>query len=169
MNMKKNSTLTTTLYCTASALWRLLPHWPNIAPFTALALYTGSQKRSWTTLILPLIPLTITDLYFGLHTTMPFVYGSMLLIALLGSYLPNRSPITLAISTLASSALFFAITNLGTWLTSGLYPLTAGGLVTAYTLAIPFYQNALIGDLAFSTIFFGYAWLMEKKSEKALA
>ena len=165
---QKKPTLTIT-YMAVSALWRLIPHWPNMTPFTALALFSGSQHQSHWSLLAPLIPLVATDLFFGLHATIPFVYGSMILISLLGRRLHKKSPLSLAGATVASSLLFFIITNFGAWLTSGLYPQTLGGIVTAFTLAIPFYQNAVIGDLAFSLIFFGCMGLIKMRMAGRIA
>lgn len=150
--MKQQKHLSTAIYTVASTCWRIVPHWPNLAPFTALALYSGAHKRSF---FLPLIPLAITDLYFGLHATIPFVYGSIVLISLLGRAIKKHSPLTIAGTTLVGSLIFFIITNLGVWLTSGLYPLSAGGLVSTFVFAVPFFKNALLGDLFFSLIFFG--------------
>ena len=49
---------------------------------------------------------------------------------------------------LKSSTLFFVLTNFGVWLMG--YPLTFAGLVSCYTLAIPFFVNTIIGDLVFT-------------------
>ena len=49
-----------------------------------------------------------------------------------------------------SSLLFFIVTNFGVWLTG--YPKTIEGFVLCYTLAIPFFINAIAGDLFFSYI-----------------
>ena len=54
-----------------------------------------------------------------------------------------------------SSVLFFMITNFGAWLTSGLYPMTADGLLQAYIAGIPFFQNSLLGNLVFAALLFG--------------
>ncbi len=50
-----------------------------------------------------------------------------------------------------ASFVFFLISNLGVWWYW--YPRTWTGLMMCYTLALPFYQRTLIGDLSF-----GYAW-----------
>ena len=47
-----------------------------------------------------------------------------------------------------SSTVFFLISNFGVWLLG--YPHTLEGLITCYTLAIPFFGNTLIGDLMFT-------------------
>jgi hypothetical protein len=153
-------------YLVASAIWRFLPHWANVTPFTALALYTGSQHQSRWSLLTPIIPLALTDLFFGWHATIPFVYGSLLIIGLLGRLLRTQSPLNLMATSLVGSLFFFIITNFGVWLTSGLYPHTLGGLLTACTLGIPFYKNALLGDLLFSLAFFGFMRLMKIKDDE---
>lgn len=163
MNRLSKTSILTCTYTIASALYRLLPHWPNIAPFTALAFWTGNTKTSRWSLAIPLIPLACTDLFLGWHATIPFVYGSLILIGLLGRSLHTKKPLIVLATTLISSLIFFIITNFGAWLTSGLYPHTSNGLITAFTLAIPFYQNAIIGDLAFSLIFFGAMQFSTKK------
>ena len=49
---------------------------------------------------------------------------------------------------LASSTLFFIVTNFGVWLLG--YPNTIAGLISCYTLAIPFFLNTILGDLFFT-------------------
>jgi hypothetical protein len=58
-------------------------------------------------------------------------------------------------AAVASSVLFFAITNFGMWLFSGFYPVTYAGLVACYTAAIPFFQNTIAGDLFYTVLLFG--------------
>jgi hypothetical protein len=58
-------------------------------------------------------------------------------------------------AAMASSVLFFLLTNFGMWLFSGFYPLTSAGLIACYVAAIPFFQNTLAGDLVFTGLLFG--------------
>lgn len=51
-----------------------------------------------------------------------------------------------------ASFIFFLVSNFGVWLYW--YPHTLSGLITCYSLAIPFYKNTLFGDL-----FFGYGYI----------
>ena len=46
---------------------------------------------------------------------------------------------------------------------SGMYPPTATGLAACYVAAIPFFQNTLAGDLAFSALLFGGFALLERR------
>jgi len=54
-----------------------------------------------------------------------------------------------------ASFLFFLLSNLGVWL--NWYPRTIEGLITCYSLALPFYRNTLMGDIGFG---FGYFILL---------
>jgi hypothetical protein len=65
-------------------------------------------------------------------------------------------------AAVASSVLFFLITNFGTWTLSGMYPMTASGLAACYVAAIPFFQNTIAGDLFYSGLLFGGFALLER-------
>jgi hypothetical protein len=65
-------------------------------------------------------------------------------------------------AALASSVLFFIVTNFGTWLVSGMYPLTGGGLAACYVAGIPFFQNTAVGDLFYCAVLFGGFALLER-------
>jgi hypothetical protein len=67
----------------------------------------------------------------------------------------QRRPLRIGAAAIASSAVFFVITNFGMWLFSGFYPVTYGGLVACYTAAIPFFQNTVAGDLFYTVLLFG--------------
>lgn len=54
---------------------------------------------------------------------------------------------------------FFLISNLGVWWYS--YPHSLTGLLTCYTLAIPFYRNTLVGDLVFGYGFLSLRYLIK--------
>ena len=71
--------------------------------------------------------------------------------------------LTIAGAALASSILFFAVTNFGTWATGEIYPPTLAGLAACYVAAIPFFQNTLAGDLFFSALLFGGFALLERR------
>ena len=148
-----------------AAALRLVPHWPNFTPIGAMALFGGAcLGRRALAFMAPLGALLLSDAIIGFHAGMPFVYGSVGLIVLLGWAIARRiTPLTIAGAALASSVLFFSITNFGTWLAGGLYPSTLTGLATCYVAAIPFFQNTLAGDLAYSALLFGGFALLERR------
>lgn len=65
-------------------------------------------------------------------------------------------------AALASSVLFFVLTNFGVWALGSWYPKTWEGLVACYVGAIPFFYNTLVGDAVYTTVLFGGLALAEK-------
>ena len=65
-------------------------------------------------------------------------------------------------SDLASSVLFFLLTNLGVWALGTGYPKSPEGLIACYVAALPFFQNTLLGDAFYATVLFGGLALAEK-------
>jgi hypothetical protein len=57
-------------------------------------------------------------------------------------------------AALASSVSFFLISNFAVWAAYDMYPKNFGGLITSYTLALPFFRNAVEGDLLFTSVMF---------------
>lgn len=147
-----------------AAALRLVPHPPNFAPIGAMALFSGAQLgRRPLAFVAPLGAMLLSDAVIGFHSGLPFVYGSVALIVLLGWFaLARVSVLRLAGAAVASSVLFFLITNLGTWLLSGIYPLTASGLAACYVAAVPFFQNTVAGDLFYTGLLFGGFTLLER-------
>jgi hypothetical protein len=148
-----------------AAALRLLPHPPNFTPIGAMALFGGAYLgRRALAFAAPLGALLLSDLILGFHSGMPYVYGSVALIVLIGWAVASRkTPLRIAAAALASSLLFFAVTNFGTWATGELYPPTLAGLAACYVAAIPFFQNTLAGDLFFSALLFGGFALAEAR------
>lgn len=147
------------------ALFRVLPHPPNVSPVAAMALFGGAyfaDKR--LALIIPFAALIASDLIIGFHNTMLFVYAGFALTVGIGIWMQKHITVTrVAASAVGSSLLFFVLTNFGAWMMNGLYPMNAGGLMEAYVAAIPFFQNSLLGNLAFTTVMFGGFALLQKQ------
>jgi len=152
-----------------AVLGRLIPHPANVTPIVATALFmsafggaqfTGSRFAKIGAVILPLAAMFVSDLALGFHNQMFSVYGSIVLISLIGFALAEkRSAGRVIVASVAGSTLFFLITNFTVWLAGEMYAKTSTGLVECYTLALPFYRNGLIGDLAYSGLLFG-AWAL---------
>lgn len=142
----------------AAALSRLIPHPANFTPIAAMALAGGVYFNKRIALVVPLAALIISDLFIGFHNTILFVYGSFILIGLIGLWLKShKKPLPIIGSSLLSSVLFFVITNFGVWVTGGgwFYPKTWQGLMECYALAIPFFRNTIVGDLIYTGVLFG--------------
>ena len=140
---------------TFGILARLLPHEHNFTPFTAIALFGGVYLSRRYAVILPLALMVISDIFIGLHDTIFFTWGSVILIALLGSGIKDRkTPAMVLGSSVVSALLFFIITNFGAWL-SDLYPHNFKGLLDCYILAIPFFRSTLVSSVLYSVVLFG--------------
>lgn len=137
---------------------RLLPHPANVAPITALALFGGSYLPKRLALVVPLAALIVGDAFIGFYGwTMLAVYGSFLLVGLIGLWLrTHRTVSTIIGASLVSSLLFFLITNAAVWLDpiAG-YPPGLPGLLASYTAGLPFFRPTLLGDLLYTSAFFG--------------
>ena len=148
----------------AAAGSRLIPHPPNMASIAAVALFGGAYlANKWLAFLVPLAALFLSDLVLGLYGHMEIVYGSFALVVCIGLLLrKRRTPLRIAGAALASSTLFFVITNFGVWAFGHLYPKTAAGLFTCYVAAVPFFQNTLAGDALYTTVLFGGFALAER-------
>ncbi len=153
----KLQTLTISAIILVLAVFRLLPHLPNVSPIAAMALFGGAcfaDRRM--ALIVPFVALFLSDLILGLHNSMIFVYAGFALTVAIGFALKSRVNITnTAFAMLVSSVLFFLLTNFGAWLTSGLYAKTAAGLMQAFVAGVPFFQNSLMGNMVYAAVIFG--------------
>lgn len=141
----------------AAAALRLVPHPPNFTPIGAMALFSAAYLgRRPLAFAAPLGALLLSDLVLGFYSGMLFQYVGVGLIVLLGWFaLARLSVLRLAGAAVASSILFFAISNFGVWAVSGMYPPTLAGLSACYVAAIPFFQNTLAGDLFYTALLFG--------------
>jgi hypothetical protein len=148
-----------------AAALRLVPHPPNFSPIGAMALFGGAYfGRRALAFAAPLGALLLSDAILGFHSGMPYVYGSVALIVMFGWAVARRmTALRIAGAAVASSVLFFLVTNFGTWATGELYPQTLAGLAACYVAAIPFFQNTLAGDLLFSALLFGGFALLEHR------
>lgn len=141
----------------AAAALRLVPHPPNFSPIDAMALFSGAYLgRRALAVIAPLAALLLSDLLLGVYAGMLFQYAAVGLVAILGMLALSRAtPLRIAAAAVAGSVLFFAISNFGVWLVTGMYPHNLAGLQACYLAAIPFFQNTLAGDLFYAAILFG--------------
>lgn len=157
-------TLTLIAIVVAVSLYRIFPHPYNITPVMALALFAGTYfEKKWMAFAVPLVSMFLADLFLGLHNTIIFVYGAMAVAVLIGFWLQNRvSSLKVIGATISSSLIFFIVSNFGVWLVSGYYSKNWAGLIECYTLALPFLQRSMMGDLLFSGVLFLSYWQIQK-------
>lgn len=154
-----------------AALFRLIgTGLPNVSPVAAIALLGGAyfSNKTWA-FVATFGVMLLSDAILGFHDTMWAVYLSFALIIGIGFLVGrNRSPQAIMAGSLTGSILFFLITNFAVWLGSGYYPQTVTGLLTSYTMAIPFFHYTLLGDLFFNAVLFGaVSWLTSRFPELA--
>lgn len=144
--------------------YRLLPHPFNVTPVMAMGLFAGTYfDKKWVAFVIPMISMFLADLVLGFHDTMVFVYGAILIAVSIGFLLRNSvSPLKVIGASVVGSMLFFVMTNFGVWYVSDYYAGTWEGLMTCYTMAIPFFQRTLFGDLLFNGILFISYWYFSK-------
>jgi hypothetical protein len=147
----------------AAAAMRLVPHPPNFTPIGAMALFGGAYLgRRWLAFVAPLAALLLSDLVLGFYAGMWVQYLAVALIVLIAwGTLSRISLLRVVGAALASSVIFFLVTNFGTWALSGMYPLTLSGLGACYVAALLFFQNTVAGDLFYSGLLFGGFALLE--------
>ncbi|MFN8847524.1 MAG: DUF6580 family putative transport protein [Bdellovibrionales bacterium] len=129
---------------------RLIPHPWNFTAVTAMAVLASHKlDNRWLAALLPVLTLFWTDLFLGFHSTALFVYLGVLIPVLL----PKS---THYLTKLVTGSLgFFILTNFGVWWAQGLYPLTFEGLIQCFTMALPFYENQILGDVVYSAVLLG--------------
>ena len=176
--MNKNRFIVIAGFIFIAALSRILPHPPNFAPIVGMSLFGAAymSNKKWA-FAMPLIAMFLSDLiinntiyasYYGsfkLFTEDFFwVYLPIIAIVGLGFILFKKVSTTRVLAgSLTASVLFFIVSNLGVWISSALYPPTIEGLMACYTAALPFFQNALLGDLFYAGIMFGAFELASRK------
>ncbi|NUM40136.1 MAG: hypothetical protein HUU45_00705 [Leptospiraceae bacterium] len=148
-----------------AAISRILPHPSNFTPIMAISLFAGAVlPKKLEALLIPTLAMLVSDFIIGFHPLIWVVYPCILLMAFLGSLIKEKhSALRILGMSLSGSVLFFLITNFFVFLTTGMYPQNLGGLIQAYTLAIPFFQNSVIGDLFFTVVLFGALRVFEMR------
>lgn len=160
MIMKKITpkyTVVTALIALA-VLSRILPHPPNFAPITGIALFAAHRfNQKAIAYLLPLACLFFTDVILGLSWINLAVYSAFIGITWMGT----KSKSINVKTVLFSSVFFFLWTNFAVWMLY--YPKTLEGLTQCFVLAIPFFTNTLLGDLFFTGIlFFSFSTLIKR-------
>lgn len=155
--MKSFKSIITILGLIAVAvIWRIINHQYEFAPnleLVTLVSIIAALAYGWRVALLVSIgSMAVSDAIIGNTSILVYTWGAFGLIGLGAVILRklNNKPKTQVLASagfvIASSTLFFVITNFGVWL-EGWYPMTWAGLATCYQLAIPFYRTMLIGNL----------------------
>jgi hypothetical protein len=160
------------------AFSRIIPHMPNFSPLGAIGLFGAAHfSKKWQAFLIPIAATWLSDLFINnviygqyypnftwFYEGFYWQYGSYLLITLAGLAILNKiSYIKVLTGALASTAIFFLISNFGCWIGSTAYPQNFGGLIACYAAGISFLKGTLLGDLFYSGVLFGTFALAQYK------
>lgn len=185
-NTNSRNILLAIVLIAVAAIYRLVPHPPNVAPITAIALFGGAYiNRKWLIFLVPFVALYLSDFVLNntaLRSYYPNVEGTVfwsqymtgtflafgLIICIGLVFLKKISALRVISISLVSSILFFLITNFFAWIASPLYPQSFSGLLSSYGAGIPFFRPTILGDLLFTGVLFG-AMELFKKSQMSMS
>ncbi|MBQ18976.1 MAG: hypothetical protein CMJ65_17860 [Planctomycetaceae bacterium] len=151
---------------------RMVYPW-NFVPLTALCLFAGAHFRHRAVACLcPLLVMLVTDTGIGLlggsidnafHSNTLVVYAAFVLSTSLGMLLRGeRTAWTIGGTAVAAETLFFLVTNVGVWSSSGMYSHDLGGLAICFEMALPFFRNSLLATAVFTPIVFSSLALLPR-------
>jgi len=149
---------------------RFMPHPWTFTPVVASLLFfgaRGSRQRIWIPwLLLAASDVVLTKLvyHYPFFTWDHYVtWAWYAAILWLGTVLRAKTtPSRVIGAALTSSVSFYLISNIDVWAATNLYPKTIAGLISCYTLALPFFRNAVEGDLLFTAVMFATPVMLQK-------
>tara|TARA_B100001250_G_C19477310_1_gene647170 strand:- start:42 stop:548 length:507 start_codon:yes stop_codon:yes gene_type:complete len=163
--LNKDIIKTILFFCLIIALSRLIPHPPNFTPILAGAIFMPFMVQRSTGIALPIIIMLLSDLIIGLHGLMIWTYGAIALITLVSYQLIKKEFLSVFKVALASPIIFYLLTNFGVWLNSEIYSFDLSGLITAYTMGLPFLANSLVSTILFSSCFYAIYYTLTLQSK----
>ena len=133
----------------ALAASRFIPHPPNFTSLIALSFYMPAIfGRKFIPVLM--ICFMFTDLIIGIHNTVLFTWGSVLIIGLMSIHFKNGISKRI-LGSLAGAIIFYLISNFGVWIL-GAYEYSLKGIIECYTLALPFFTQTVISTLVFASV-----------------
>jgi hypothetical protein len=157
--------IATGFFITSGAGWL-----SNFAPLAAIALCSAVYFPPKWKFSLPLIALFLSDLVLNAHYGASLLdahivcrYLALTIVGCVGVMLQNRASLkTLLPASIGASVIFYAITNIFSWVSDPGYAKNGAGLVQALTVGLPqyastptwmFFRNSLVSDLFFTCLF----------------
>jgi Family of unknown function (DUF6580) len=144
---------------------RLLPHVPGVLPVAASGLFAARYLRiPALALAVPLLGMALSGVALPGDDWRVALVGfvAISIPALAGIFTRRwRGVLPVAATMVACSLIFFLLSNGAVWAYSGMYPLTWQGLTQCYIAALPFLDKTVLGDLFWTAVLFGGAWLVQ--------
>lgn len=178
MKYNKSVLLAFGLLILSASLYRVWDARPmGFAPQMAMAVFAGAviKDKKWA-FVLPLLSMFLSDalyqvLYVNGLSEIPGFYGGQVLnyilfgsLTVFGFLIKKINALNVLGASLAAPTAYFILSNLAVWMGGGGYhrPKTFEGLMMTYVDGLPFYQNAVLGTLVFSTVLFGSYLLFQR-------
>ncbi len=162
--MKQKNIIFAVLLVLLAVLGRVVSHPLNFTPLLAVGLFAGSRLRPMSlAMAIVLVSMLVSDTLLGWHSTMPYTYGSMILITW-GSTFFNQGSWwkQIGLSSLGAAVIFWVATNFGVWHMEGIYSQDLQGLQNCYVAAIPFFKNTLTSTLVYLGALRGFEQLASR-------
>ena len=138
---------------------RLMPHPPDMTAMSAIlvlaatqlprCLAVGAVIATYIISNFGLILLGMSPWFGSWWWSILIIYGALTLMV---SLLPKRGLDHPWVLTLLTGLVFWLLSNVGTWLLSGMYPHTLYGFCNCFTMALPFLPNQILGDALFASL-----------------
>jgi hypothetical protein len=144
---------------------RLLPHAPGVWPFAASALFAGRMLRApLLAVVVPVAAVLLSNVALtGEDWRVTAVVCAAVTLPAFAGMLARRwqGAVPVIAAMLSCSMIFFVATNFAVWAFNGMYPMTFQGLTQCYVAALPFLDKTVMGDLFWTAVLFGGAWLVQ--------
>jgi len=166
----KNDLMIPIIMMTLLIISRMISDIPNFTATIALIMFTSYLIRhKFLSVLVILVSQIISDLYIGIYSSMFFVYGAYVFIALLSPIIMNKLSFkSVLISSLVTPTIFYIVSNFGVWITGSTYPLSLDGLIMCYVAGIPFFDETLLSTVVFSVTIYVMMKLIVKEPEKLI-
>jgi hypothetical protein len=146
---------------------RLLPHPPGFLPVAASGLFAARMLRLPALAVaVPVLGMVLSDVALaGEDWRIQAVGFAAIAIPAVAGIASRRwaGVVPVVAVMLPSSLLFFLLSNGAVWAFSGMYPPTLAGLAQCYAAALPFLDKTVLGDLVWTGVLFGGAWLLRHR------
>jgi hypothetical protein len=144
---------------------RLLPHAPGFLPVAASGLFAARYLRvPALAVVVPLLGMWLSDMALpGEDWRIVLVgFAAISVPAVAGIFTRRWQGVAPVAGTMVACSLaFFLLSNAAVWAFSGMYPPTWQGLMQCYVAALPFLDKTVLGDLFWTAVLFGGAWLVQ--------
>lgn len=161
-----------------AAFSRIIPHMPNFSPLGAIGLFGVAHfSKKWQAFLIPIGATWLSDLFINnviytqyyptftwFNDGFYWQYSSYLLITLAGFFIFSKvTTRRVLVGALASTTIFFLVSNFGCFPNNPTYTQNFSGLMTCYAAGIPFLRGTLLGNLFYSGVLFGsFAFLQQR-------